>query len=160
MSFLGLVPIGPDPCPVCGAEGGNCGPEGDHPGAVRFKEWAADYRPPKEGMEMGDVVARDRVWERVPIPRSKRFRRVLRYRAGQVIPEEKARALNVGDDGIQTEVPTSDRDESPSVPLDQGPPRENQQTGPPEVQGDPVKTETPDGPPIETPPGPSDLETS
>jgi len=66
---------------------------------------------------MADVVASERIFEKVRIPRSKtRTRKVLRYTPGQVIPSEVAKALGVRKDGTQKKVPTSD-DATGVVPL-------------------------------------------
>lgn len=66
---------------------------------------------------MADVVAAERIFEDLRIPRTKnRTRRVLRYTPGQVIPEAVAKALGVDKKGKQKKVPTSD-DASGVVPL-------------------------------------------
>lgn len=98
------------PCPICDHPTGDCGPEGDHPSHVLFEEWGEGYRAPDERKtEMADIVATERIWENVPIPRTAdRTRRVLRYRPGQVVPEDRAKALNVKADGTQSKVPTAD----------------------------------------------------
>lgn len=111
------------PCPVCGHPTGDCGPEGDHPSHVLFEEWGEGYKAPDErNPTMADVVATERIWEAVPVPRTKdRTRRVLRYRPGQVIPEATAKALNVKADGTQSKVPTADADTTNVVPLQAAP---------------------------------------
>lgn len=110
------------PCPVCGAEGGNCGPEGDHPGKITFEEWGGD--PPtrssrqKEKVLMANaVVATERIHERVAIPRSTRTRKVLRYGPGQVVAPEDVDRLNVRPDGTQSKVPTADAASDVVTPL-------------------------------------------
>lgn len=66
---------------------------------------------------MNDVVATDRIFEKVPIPRTQRTSKVLRFRPGQVIPAEDARRLGVGTDGTQKSVPTAEETSTPVVPL-------------------------------------------
>ena len=64
---------------------------------------------------MADVVATERIFEEVPIPRSDRTRRVLRYAVGQVVPEADLDRLNVTKDGTQKSVPMAETDESGAV---------------------------------------------
>ena len=59
---------------------------------------------------MADRVATERIWEAVPVPRTKRTRRVLRFRPGQGIPEAEAKRLNVKADGTQSKVPLAETD--------------------------------------------------
>lgn len=59
---------------------------------------------------MNDVVAQERIFEKVPIPRSKRTSRRLAYTPGQVIPADRAVALNVKADGTQGDVPLVEND--------------------------------------------------
>lgn len=68
---------------------------------------------------MADVVAFARIFEEVPIPRSERTRRVLRFAPGQVIPEADAKRLNVKADGTQSKVPVADADDAGVIPLTQ-----------------------------------------
>lgn len=107
----------PDPCPLCGRV--DCGPEGDKPSHIVFEEWGEGYKaPPERSPAMTDVVATERIWEQVPIPRTKdRTRKVLRFAPGSIIPSEEAKRLNVKGDGTQSAIPTA---ESPDglVPLD------------------------------------------
>ena len=66
---------------------------------------------------MSDVVATERIFEKVRIPRAKdRTRKILRYTPGQVIPEKVAKALGVDKKGRQKKVPTND-DAAGLVPL-------------------------------------------
>lgn len=111
------------PCPVCDHPTGDCGPEGDHPPHVLFEEWGEGYKAPDERKTtMADVVATERIWERVPIPRTKdRTRKVLRFAAGSIVPEEDAKRLNVKADGTQSKVPLAETDESGTVPLSDPP---------------------------------------
>lgn len=69
---------------------------------------------------MADVVASERIFEDMPIPRSTRTRRILRYAPGAVIPEARAKALNVGKNGRQKKVPTAKFDETGAIPLTRG----------------------------------------
>lgn len=115
------------PCVICGAEGGNCGPldgSSGKPDHVQFVEWGGDDRPTpssktkKEPIIMGNaVVATARIFERVPIPRSSRTRRVLRYAVGQIVPEDDVDRLRVKADGTQRSVPEADSDPAGVVPL-------------------------------------------
>lgn len=63
------------------------------------------------------VVATARIFEEVPIPRTTRTRKVLRYTPGHPIPEADVARLNVKADGTQSSVPLADADESGAVPL-------------------------------------------
>jgi hypothetical protein len=96
------------PCVVCGAEGGNCGPEGDKPHHVQFKEWGPQPRKPKEPDMANAVVATERIHEVLTIPKTERTRRVLRYAPGQVVSPEDVDRLNVKADGTQGKIPTTD----------------------------------------------------
>lgn len=116
----------PEECPVCGAPGGNCGPtDGSHGGpvgTVTFEEWSEGYRPSAERRpQVGDVVASERIWEDELVPRGNgRTRRVLRYKAGDVIPADAAERLNVDSDGKQSSVPVAEAVSSGAVPLKGG----------------------------------------
>lgn len=67
-----------------------------------------------------DVIAQSRVYEEVPIPRTERTRKVLRFGIGAVIPAEDAKRLKVDAAGRQRSVPMADLDESGAVvPLSQ-----------------------------------------
>ena len=68
---------------------------------------------------MADVVATARIFEEVPVPRSSRTRKVLRYAVGQVIPEAEAKRLGVSSEGTQKKVPLAETDPSGVVPLTQ-----------------------------------------
>lgn len=63
------------------------------------------------------VVATERIHEILPVPRSSRTRRVLRYAPGQVVSPEDVDRLNVKADGTQGKVPTAEADASGAVPL-------------------------------------------
>lgn len=65
---------------------------------------------------MADVVASERIFEEVRIPRSKRTRKVLRFTPGMVVPEADAKRLGVSKAGKQKKVPVND-DQSGLVPL-------------------------------------------
>lgn len=64
-----------------------------------------------------DVVAKEKVWERVPIPKTDRTRRVLRFSPGQIVPEAEAKRLGVSAAGKQAVVPTAETDPSGVIPL-------------------------------------------
>lgn len=138
-------------CIVCGAPEGSCG---DHEATqvqlqdLSFREWAKDYRPPVVEERDDDIITQDRVFETLPIPRSKRTRTVVRYGRLRRISAEEAARLNVGPDGLQTAVPVATWDNTGSIPLNAP------ETSPPEVQGDPMDLERPAGPPIEYREGP------
>lgn len=108
------------PCPVCGASEGNCGPLDGHDDVtvpladLSFREWSSDYRPTERTPSMADIIATARVYEEVPLARSDRTRRVLRYGIGAVIPEAEAKRLNVSGDGTQSTVPKADADTGPT----------------------------------------------
>lgn len=68
---------------------------------------------------MADVVASTRIFEEVPVPRSQRTRKVLRFAAGQVVPEAEAKRLGVSADGTQKKVPLAETDPSGVIPLTQ-----------------------------------------
>lgn len=68
---------------------------------------------------MADVVATARIFEEVPVPRSQRTRKVLRFAAGQVVPEAEAKRLGVSANGTQKKVPVAEVDASGVVPLTQ-----------------------------------------
>lgn len=63
------------------------------------------------------VVATARIFEEVPIPRTSRTRKVLRYAVGHVVPGGDVDRLNVKADGTQAKVPTAEADASGAVPL-------------------------------------------
>ncbi len=63
------------------------------------------------------IVATERIHERIPVPRSKRTRKVLRYGPGQVVPPADVDRLNVKADGTQSSVPTAEDGSTVSVPL-------------------------------------------
>jgi topoisomerase IA-like protein len=56
---------------------------------------------------MADVVSTERIWEKVPIARTSRSAKLLRFRPGQIVPEAEAKRLNVKADGTQSSVPTA-----------------------------------------------------
>lgn len=67
---------------------------------------------------MADVVATERIFEKVPIPRTQgRTRQVLRYTPGQVVPGDQAKALGVDKKGRQKKIPTAESDPAGVVPL-------------------------------------------
>ena len=68
---------------------------------------------------MADVVATARIFEEVPVPRSTRTRKVLRYGAGQIVPEAEAKRLGVSAEGTQKKVPLAEADAAGTVPLTQ-----------------------------------------
>lgn len=63
------------------------------------------------------VVAAERIRERVPIPRSKRTKTILRYAPGNVVTPEDVERLGVKPDGTQPVIPTADGGSDVSVPL-------------------------------------------
>lgn len=84
-----------------------------------------------------DVIATTRIYEEVPIPRSDRTRRVLRYGVGAVVPADDQKRLNVSKDGGQSKVPMAETDETGAVvPLPSSTAAVNRPT--PEAQRDPV----------------------
>lgn len=64
---------------------------------------------------MADVIAAERIFEEVPIPRSTRTRRVLRYAKGQTVPDSDVGRLGVASNGTQKKVPLAEVDESGAV---------------------------------------------
>lgn len=113
----------PPTCPVCGAPEMSCGPldgSSGKPHHVAFVEWSEEYRPPPERTPtMADVVATERIFENVRIPRTKdRVRKVLRFTPGMAVPGDQAKALGVDKKGRQKKVPTND-DQAGLVPLSQ-----------------------------------------
>lgn len=62
------------------------------------------------------VVAAERIFEDVPLPRSNRSRKILRFAVGQVVPGPERDRLNVDDQGRQTKVPSAETDAVAGVP--------------------------------------------
>lgn len=64
---------------------------------------------------MADVIATERIYEDLPIARSDRRRRVLRYGIGAVVPEADQKRLGVTSKGTQSKVPEAEIDASGGV---------------------------------------------
>lgn len=79
---------------------------------------------------MNAVVATARIFEKVPIPRSDRTSKVLRFTPGNVIPGDVAERLNVGADGTQSSIPTADAEATSAVPLTPTPTKAAQKAAP------------------------------
>lgn len=137
-------------CPVCGAAKGQCPvTHRTDRASVKMKTVFRPETHQEEQME-GDVVATTRIWEDVPIPKSTRFRRVLRYRPGDVVRAADAERLAVDVNGVQSSVPRATFDGSGVIPL-AGPPLETQVVeGPPETSDEPPSIETTEGGPAIT----------
>lgn len=89
----------------------------DSPGRIQFAEWGSDYAGPEPREDrMDDVIATERVYEKVPIPHSKRTRDLLRYRPGDRIPHDEAVRLGVIEETKPEPKSEPAEPEAPKVP--------------------------------------------